>query len=240
MENDLISADFFELEGEARITYNARTAVLHYQGPSRPPLRDFLEVVDTVTPVDVPIGRLVTATLRYSADGDTDTVTVLLPDVNVARAGGAYASESSFRVPVVWATIRSTLGGPGLVEGPIQTYTQRELEGKARIGGHVCTFSAVLNMGLPGPDAGPGVLLVEGECTLSSTGWTVELVRHEPQGINPRDLLLDLVVTPPSPDQAVLPVLTKYPVTYEEETTVFLRTVTVLPDGPSIPVQIIT
>jgi hypothetical protein len=103
-----------------------------------------------------------------------------------------------------------------------------------------CVFSATLNLGLPGPGAGPGVLRVDGECTLSSTGYTVVLVRHDPPGINPQDLLLDLIVTPPPPGTVVAPVLTTYPVAYEEETTVRLETVTILPDGPSIPVEIIT
>ncbi|MFP5317083.1 MAG: hypothetical protein ACLGI2_02185 [Acidimicrobiia bacterium] len=240
MENDLIGADFFKLDGEARVTYNARSMLLHYEGPSRPPLRDFVVVVETVPPVELPIGRLVTATLRSSPDGDSDTITLLLPDVNVGRSGGECAFEAAFRAPVVWTTIRSTLGGPGLVDGPVHLYTHRELDGTAGLGRHACTFTAVLNMGLPGPGAGPGQLVVEGECTLPSRGWSVELGRHEPQGINPRDLLLDLTVTPPSPDEVVLPVLTKYPLTYQEETQVLLQTVTVLPHGTSVEVDIIT
>ena len=241
MPSDLIRADFFELEGEARITYSVRSGLLHYRGPRRPPLRDHLEVAQTVVPLVMPIGRMVTATLSSVSDGDTSTVTVLLPEVHLDPAGeSARPLEAEFETVVVWTTIHSTIGGPGLVKGPVQLYTQRELQGTARLAGpgSSCTFKALLNTGLPGPEVPPGVLTVEGECTLGSTGYTVELVRHDPQGINPQDLLLDLVVTPP--DGIVAPVLTRYPVRYEEETRVYFQTVTILPDGPWVPVEIIT
>lgn len=241
MATGLIKANFFELRGAANITYSLHSGLLHYRGPTRPPQRDFVEVAEISPPLETAIGRLVMATLRTTEDGDTSTVTVLLPDVNLdpGQEGGA-SLESEFETMAVWTTIQSTIGGPGLVKGAVQLYTSREMAGTATLAGPgcSCTFSAILNMGLPGPDVPPGVLTVEGECTLGSTGYTVELVRHEPQGINPRDLLLDLVVTPP--DDIVAPVLTKYPVRYEEQTRVYFETVTILPDGPSVVVQIIT
>ncbi|MFN2503363.1 MAG: hypothetical protein ABR540_03865 [Acidimicrobiales bacterium] len=237
MANGFIDADSFELTGGgASITYDVRSAQLHYRGPSRPPLRDLVEISETVTPLDTPIGRLVTATLRGSEDGDTMTVTVLLPEVNLASGdGGGSATEAPFESVAVFTTSRSSIGGPGLVEGPIQLYTSADLEGVARAGQSTspCVFTAVLTRELPGP----GVLRVEGECTLDSTGYEVCLVRHEPQGINPQDLLLDLQVTPP---EFSGPAFTTYPVSYEEETTVYFETVTILPDGPSVEVQIIT
>lgn len=241
MANGFIKAEFYELRGEARITYSVRTGLLHYQGRSRPPLRDYVEVAEISPPLETPIGRVVGATLRAAADGDTSAVTVVLPDVNLDPADTEGTPlESGFETVALWTTIQSTVGGPGLVKGPVQLYTHRALEGSARVAGAgcACTFSAVLNMPLPGPDAPPGVLVVEGECTLGSTGYTVELVRHEPQGINPRNLLLDLVVTPPG--GIVAPVVTKYPVRYEEETRTYFETVTILPEGPSVTVEIIT
>lgn len=242
MANDFIKADFFELRGAADITYSLRSGLLHYRGPTRPPQRDHVEVAEITPPLETPIGRLVTATLRSVADGDTSTVTVFLPELQLDPAERGAPLHTEFQTVAVWTTIQSTIAGPGLVTGPLQLYTHQEMEGIARLAGPGCScmFSAILNMGLPGPDAPPGALTVDGECTLGSTGYTVALVRHEPQGINPRDLLLDLIVTPPSPDDIVAPVLTKYPVRYEEETRVYLDTVTILPDGPSVAVQIIT
>lgn len=243
MANGLAQADSFELSGPAEVTYDLRSGTLHYRGPTRPPLRDFVEVCEIALPLETAIGRLVTATLRSAEDGDTSTVTVLLPEVNLStgQEEGAYV-DAPFETVAVYATSRSTIGGPGLVEGPVQLYTHAATDGIARRGRSAssCVFSATLNLGLPGPGAGPGVLRVDGECTLSSTGYTVVLVRHDPPGINPQDLLLDLIVTPPPPGTVVAPVLTTYPVAYEEETTVRLETVTILPDGPSIPVEIIT
>lgn len=81
---------------------------------------------------------------------------------------------------------------------------------------------------------GPARLIVRGTCTFLTTGFSVELRRHEPQGINPRDLLLDRIEHPPT--GPVLDVVTDVEVTYEEETDFDYDAVTILPDGPSIPV----
>jgi hypothetical protein len=70
---------------------------------------------------------------------------------------------------------------------------------------------------------------------MRTPGYKVELSRHEPQGVNPADLLLDLEVTEPS--GAVPDVLTDVPVRYEEPTDIGFGTVTILPDGPTIPVR---
>jgi hypothetical protein len=81
---------------------------------------------------------------------------------------------------------------------------------------------------------GPATLHVTGECEFPSAGFTVELRRHEPQGFNPRDLLLDKIVTPPS--GPVADVITTVEARYREETAAEFDTVTILPDGPSIEV----
>ncbi|MDQ4133708.1 MAG: hypothetical protein M3179_11005 [Actinomycetota bacterium] len=239
MARGFIQADSFELRGPAHITYDLRSGMLHYRGPTRPPLRDFVEVSEIAPPLETPIGRLVTATLRSAEDGDSSAVSILLPEVNLSP-GEEQGSciEAEFEAVAVFTTIRSSIGGPGLVEGPIHLHTHAGMQGTARRGGSAaaCVFSASLNFELPGP----GGLRVEGECTFGTAGYTVELVRHEPQGINPRDLLLDLIVTPPPPGTVVAQVLTTYQVFYEEETAVHLDTVTILPDGPSVPVQTIS
>ena len=238
-------AEVFELRGPASITYELASGELHYRGPTRPPQRDLVEVCEVVSPLETPIGKLVTATLRASEDGDTSTVSVLLPQVNLsgeAEDGGCGHVE--FTTVAVFTTSRSTIGGPGLVDGAVQTYTEAAMEGVARRAAEdaasPCRFTALLNLGLPGPDRPPGMLRVEGTCEYGTGGYTVELVRHAPQGSNPRDLLLDLIVTPPPPGAMVSQAFTSYPVVYEEETTSTFETVTILPDGPSIEVQVIT
>lgn len=78
-------------------------------------------------------------------------------------------------------------------------------------------------------------LLVTGTCRFPTGGYVVKLVRHEPQGINPKDLLLDLIVQ--EPNGAVPDVITDVEARYEEMTEFEYETVTILPDGPTIPVE---
>ncbi len=80
---------------------------------------------------------------------------------------------------------------------------------------------------------GPHILYVTGECSVRETGWTVDLRRHEPPGFNPQDLLLDLVMHRSDSYET-----TDVSVRYEEETDFEYDTVTILPDGPSIPVEV--
>lgn len=93
-------------------------------------------------------------------------------------------------------------------------------------------WSAFLDLQPPGPP----ILRVRGSCTFATAGYTATLNRHEPQGFNPRDLLLDLTVTGPSGPAAQ--VITEVEVRYQEEV---IRggfdSVTILPNGTSVPVQ---
>jgi len=189
-------------------------------------------VTETAPPLDTPVGRLVTATLAQADDGDTSTVSVLLPSVNLPRVDDGGAAGAAFEAVAVFTTTRSSIGGPTLVEGPIQSYASAAMAGNASRANPPtqCRFTAILNREPPGP----GLLRVDGECTLPSTGYQVALVRQEPQGVNPRDLLLHLVVTPPGISR---PALTTYPVSYEEPTTSDFDTVTILPDGVSVVVE---
>lgn len=82
---------------------------------------------------------------------------------------------------------------------------------------------------------GPTTLHVHGECEFPTAGYTVELKRQEPQGINPKDLLLTKVVHEPT--GPVAEVITTVEARYREETDFEYDTVTILPDGASIPVE---
>ena len=86
---------------------------------------------------------------------------------------------------------------------------------------------------MPGKAA---TLHVVGTCICPTPGYTLELERHEPPGINERDLLLDLVQTDPTGPQP--DVLHPTRVEYRDETDTRYDTVSILPDGPSgIPVR---
>jgi hypothetical protein len=88
---------------------------------------------------------------------------------------------------------------------------------------------------MPGPGAKP-TLHVTGECMFESSGHTVTLERQQPQGINPRDLLLRLIVHEPAEPGNMREHLR---VEYSEPAAADqYDTVSILPDGPlSIPVE---
>jgi hypothetical protein len=80
-----------------------------------------------------------------------------------------------------------------------------------------------------------GTLMVVGWCTFPSSGWSMELRHAEPQGANPKDLLLERVVGLQEGYQAN--VLKAIEVEYEEKTDIEYDTVTIVPDGPTVEVQ---
>jgi hypothetical protein len=92
-------------------------------------------------------------------------------------------------------------------------------------------FSAFVDRQPPGP----ATLNVTGVCRFPTAGFSVELRRRVPQGFNPRDLLLDKIVTAPS--AAAAEVITEVEVRYREETEDGFDSVTILPDIGSIPVE---
>jgi hypothetical protein len=94
-----------------------------------------------------------------------------------------------------------------------------------------CTWRAWLDRQPPGP----ATLHVQGECEFPTAGFGVTLRRHEPQGFNPRVLLLDEVVRPPR--GPVAQVVTRVEVRYEEATTAGFDAVTILPEGDTVRVE---
>jgi hypothetical protein len=78
-------------------------------------------------------------------------------------------------------------------------------------------------------------LKVHGQCTFPTPGFKVRLEKKAPQGINPKILLLEKTVTPPTgkePQHVVT-----IPVTFEEHTTVQYEEVQILPDGTTIKLK---
>ena len=84
------------------------------------------------------------------------------------------------------------------------------------------------------PPTPPMTLHVTGTYTFPTRGYAAELRSSEPQGINPRDLLLDVVVQAPS--GPVPEVLTDVEVRYDAEVTTEYKTVTIL-DYPQVLVE---
>jgi hypothetical protein len=78
-------------------------------------------------------------------------------------------------------------------------------------------------------------LKVNGQITFPTTGYTVSLKRKVPQGINPKILLLEKVVVPPT--GVVADHVVNQPVSFEEHTTTHYQEVEILPDGIRIMVK---
>lgn len=73
------------------------------------------------------IGTQVSVTLEAIPDGDTITLTLILPIINLPGPTG----QVSFEAPVIWTTHRNTIGGPDLVNGVVQSYEVLMLNGIA-------------------------------------------------------------------------------------------------------------
>lgn len=74
------------------------------------------------------IGRLVTVTLKQDADLGETTLTLLVPATNVGMDG----ADTPLTTTVIVTTHRSSIGGPVLVKGVLQTYRVEEVSGIAR------------------------------------------------------------------------------------------------------------
>jgi hypothetical protein len=82
---------------------------------------------------------------------------------------------------------------------------------------------------------GPATLHVTGECTFPTTGYSVELKPHHPQGINPSIYLMDKIVQEPTGN--VAQVVTVVKVHYREVTNAKYSEIHILTDNVHIPVE---
>lgn len=81
----------------------------------------------------------------------------------------------------------------------------------------------------------PPSIHVVGEVTFPTTGYTASLRKHEPQGIDEQDLLLDLIVEEPT--GPVNEVITVVPVEHVEDSEFDYTTASVIDCAMSIPVR---
>jgi hypothetical protein len=205
--------------GVARLTYRADGEEWEFAG-------------DEITTGPSPQGTRATVLLEDgAADGPIVALNVILPVVEAPHEGPFDVTAAA-----LITTSRSLFGGPR--PGPQQSYEVVALSGTASCDepaepstvGACRDWRAVHDKEPPGPFT----LRVTGTCTMPTPGYAVELRRHAPQGINPRDLLLDRIVTPPSGIQPQI--LETIEVRFEERTDLDYDTVSILPDGPTIEV----
>ena len=72
---------------------------------------------------DTVLGKLVTVARAIVPDAFIDTITLVTPDVNVT----AKTPEVSFKTELFFTRTRTSIGGPALVAGVIQSSTRRTL-----------------------------------------------------------------------------------------------------------------
>lgn len=103
------------LSGDPLLTYRDARRTLAFRGD---------EIRISLTE----IGQQVTVTLEQVPDLRTTTFTILVPDINLDDANGT----ALFATYGITTTHRTSIGGPGLVRGPLQLYSAVPLRGKAR------------------------------------------------------------------------------------------------------------
>ena len=101
------------LSGMPLLNYEDSQRTLAFQG-------------DEIRQSDSEIGHQITVTIEQMPDLRTVTFTLLLPDINLE------GTEIRFRTVGITTITRTSIGGPDLVKGPIQTYLPRILWGTAR------------------------------------------------------------------------------------------------------------
>jgi hypothetical protein len=77
--------------------------------------------------LDSPIGQLVTVTLDHVHDLRSITLTLLIPTIHLDPMG----NEIPFISKSIITTHKTSIGGPSLVIGVLQTYQTKELSGTA-------------------------------------------------------------------------------------------------------------
>jgi hypothetical protein len=102
------------IKGEPQLTYQDPTRDLSFSG-------------DDIAVTSSPLGTLVTVVLEVIPDLHTLTATVVLPDINLGTR-----KVIRFSTVVILTTNLTSIGGPDLVIGPLQTYQVIKLRGVAQ------------------------------------------------------------------------------------------------------------
>jgi hypothetical protein len=127
--NEPNQPNLFELTGEYTqiLTYSTTSITGQPQFYYRDQQREFTFTGDDIRSLDSEIGMMITVTLEV-IDDHTLTLTLLLPQINLGEG-----NESAFSTLAILTTHVTSIGGPRLIEGPLQTYEVVVLEGTARL-----------------------------------------------------------------------------------------------------------
>ncbi len=127
MAGQFLHPNLFELEGRGtRITFSLSS----FTGAPQLQYRD-LRISRTFTGSEISIqdsdiGLMVKVILERTVDFGNTILTLLIPHINMT------GTDAPFRAVEILTPTRTSIGGPGLVSGPLETYQVQTLRGKAR------------------------------------------------------------------------------------------------------------
>ena len=139
MSPEFTSPNYIRLAGSGvELTYALDRAGKHltYKRPQGEVTFGDADIKD----LESPLGRLLTVHLEATPDRDTVDLTLVLPTINLPRSaatgpgragGAARPTPVKFSTFAVLTTTRTSIGGPGLVSGALQSYRVLELQGEA-------------------------------------------------------------------------------------------------------------
>jgi hypothetical protein len=119
----------FELSGyeDVELTYDTTSIAgqpqLHYRHGDH----DVSRSGEEIRSLETEIGTLVTAEVDSVPDSHTLTVSVLLPAINLGEG------DADFETSAIETTSKTSIGGPNLVTGALETYEFLPLSGKASL-----------------------------------------------------------------------------------------------------------
>ncbi|HEX9940548.1 MAG TPA: hypothetical protein VGG03_00915 [Thermoanaerobaculia bacterium] len=120
-------ANYFELKrGGTRITYTESDIVGRPQINYDDGKRQLTFTGDQIEQSEASIGSILTVELKVVLDGDTEALTLLIPQVNLPDG-----EPVKFKTVVIFTRIRGSIAGPGLIEGQVQSYTAQTFRGTA-------------------------------------------------------------------------------------------------------------
>jgi hypothetical protein len=102
------------ISGQPLFTYQDKKVSLTFQG-------------EEIRRLEADTGSQVTVTLEQIPDLRTVTLTLLLPTINLE------GTECPFQTQAIITTHKTSIGGPDLVKGVLQTYRIKALRGIARL-----------------------------------------------------------------------------------------------------------
>jgi hypothetical protein len=114
--NTRITFSTTSFSGARQLTYTSGRTTLSFQG-------------EDIHIMDSPVGTLVSVDLEYAPDLRTVSLTLVVPQVNLR----GNAVEAHVHTIAILTTHRTSIGGPGLIVGQVETYRTLRPRGLARL-----------------------------------------------------------------------------------------------------------